>query len=84
MPLTAGSCVYFPPASAFPVPYALAVYGHRLWVANAGGDSVTAVSTATGRRIATYSGRRYRFNNPYALTVSDEAGSGWPTPAAGR
>ena len=54
----------------FAGPYAVAVVGSHVWVANYAGASVTELNASNGTWVATLSGGRYRFNLPAAIAAS--------------
>ena len=53
----------------FNAPYAIAVDGAHVWVANSSGDSVTELNASNGSWVQTLSGGNYGFNNPLAIAV---------------
>jgi|HubBroStandDraft_1064217.scaffolds.fasta_scaffold230105_1 hypothetical protein len=59
--------VYGGGSYGFDAPHALAYDGTRVWVANAGGDSVTEVDASSGGLVRTLSGGSYGFDEPLAL-----------------
>jgi hypothetical protein len=48
---------------------ALILFGHRLWVASA--RNLVEINAGTGGLIAVFGGRRYGFDRPVALAISD-------------
>src|SRR5712691_11824906 len=50
-------------------PTAIAMCHSHLWVADAGGNSVTEFTWRAGGKPVVWSGRRYRFKRPGAITV---------------
>ena len=48
-------------------PSGLAFGGGHLWVTNEGGNSVTEINPATGRRVRTLAAAAYRFDRPTAI-----------------
>ncbi len=61
--------VYSGRSYGFNYPFAIAVDGTHVWVANYIGDSVTELSARDGRRVRTLSGGSYGFSIPYAIAV---------------
>jgi DNA-binding beta-propeller fold protein YncE len=58
------------PAGEFDSPDAVAVAGGLVWVANAGGNSVTEINANTGALIRVISASRYELNEPRAIAVT--------------
>jgi DNA-binding beta-propeller fold protein YncE len=70
------------PARELDAPSGLAFGGGHLWVTNEGGNFVTEINPATGRRVRTLAAAAYRFDRPTAIAdlgadlfVTNDSGS---------